>query len=936
MARLAAALAALSALPGLRAASCPDMEPYTEEASPFGWPFTPKFSYDKQECWAAKHPFCSGHSQSPMDLELSDASGRCETQSAGADGALKDAATYWADADVSEADFVAMGLPPKPLVQVNKYMRTVMTKGPFGKLHLKDASGKQVLYDATQVHVTPHSMHTVDGQYYDAEMLVMHRPRGATDLLMGSVIVSVLFRVSNTSSSPVFDRLGAHVLKGQEWTVDHFGLADTLNPALLGPAYQYNGSVPVPPCRETVTWMVLGSVQPISHQHLNHLKEAVGYHAGGWHKRSPVHRKADDGTCRKIVKNSLEVSPVHEAATCAAMGGNELRCQDDAHCSMNPNIEAGHVQTNPAVDIKSIMHYTPQEHVTVVPGEFTLDATVGHGEGGFGHIMLHGRVYVAKMLSIKPISSHTLDGKRYAGELILMHSVYGSEHGPAGDHSAGPDAHAPAAAPGHGGAASGHGSDAGHGAAHGAAHGHRRLQATAPTVRVSVPLKLGKESPLLRHLGLGQEAIDRAIRDGNSYAAPQAIDLTKELEPALQGNWYWYTSGENSHDCGAEHMRWMVFETPLEVSFAQLNDLSLPMSGMDSTWVSAMAPGHLWKNSMPLHAVESPTTGHGVCNKPWSYKDSHCWAANFSSCSGSKQSPINIKVGDVQEVGNDDFLSKCSWKPVKDVDVENSGKGLQVVNNQMGYFAYIDEEGNQAYYQVTGIKLHMPSEHMIDNKQYDAELQVVHQKQKAVNELLGDDIAITSFLFRVGEEESPLLKQLHVPGHSVQEGAPTKTAQPLDLMRALGPVMEGNYYRYDGSLTVPDCSESAKWFVFETPLAMSKAQVDAFKTLFPGGNNRPVQELNGRTVAKNSFMQGTLKQYEFYLNRQGGRSRSDWNRSTTLILIPIIFTVFFTIYVMASLFVREDKARLASSGGISAGNGGMENAIGRPQPYSRF
>jgi len=154
-------------------------------------------------------------------------------------------------------------------------------------------------------------------------------------------------------------------------------------------------------------------------------------------------------------------------------------------------------------------------------------------------------------------------------------------------------------------------------------------------------------------------------------------------------------------------------------------------------------------------------------------------------------------------------------------------------------------------------------------------------------------------------------------------------------MRALGPALERGYYRYDGSVTVPDCSETVKWFVFETPMSMSKAQLDAFKKLFPSGNSRPVQELNGRTVAKNSFMEGSLKQYEFYLNRHGGRSRSDWGRSETLILIPIIFTFFFTLYVMGALFVREDKARmLESSGGLSTG-ANLDQTIGRPQ-YSRF
>ena len=40
-------------------------------------------------------------------------------------------------------------------------------------------------------------------------------------------------------------------------------------------------------------------------------------------------------------------------------------------------------------------------------------------------------------------------------------------------------------------------------------------------------------------------------------------------------------------------------------------------------------------------------------------------------------------------------------------------------------------------------------------------------------------------------------------------------------------------YRYDGSLTTPPCSEGVKWFVMTTPIALSKAQIEAFTALFP-------------------------------------------------------------------------------------------------------
>lgn len=57
---------------------------------------------------------------------------------------------------------------------------------------------------------------------------------------------------------------------------------------------------------------------------------------------------------------------------------------------------------------------------------------------------------------------------------------------------------------------------------------------------------------------------------------------------------------------------------------------------------------------------------------------------------------------------------------------------------------------------------------------------------------------------------------------------------------------------YEGSLTTPPCSESVHWNVLAAPVALSAAQVAAFRELFPEGTHRPVQELNGRVVAASS------------------------------------------------------------------------------------
>ncbi|KAA0717404.1 Carbonic anhydrase 4 [Triplophysa tibetana] len=67
-----------------------------------------------------------------------------------------------------------------------------------------------------------------------------------------------------------------------------------------------------------------------------------------------------------------------------------------------------------------------------------------------------------------------------------------------------------------------------------------------------------------------------------------------------------------------------------------------------------------------------------------------------------------------------------------------------------------------------------------------------------------------------------------------------------------------NYYRYEGSLTTPGCTEVVVWTVFENPIPLDKEQLRAFSSLkFHDGKPmvgtfRPVQSRNGRMVYRSS------------------------------------------------------------------------------------
>jgi carbonic anhydrase len=50
-----------------------------------------------------------------------------------------------------------------------------------------------------------------------------------------------------------------------------------------------------------------------------------------------------------------------------------------------------------------------------------------------------------------------------------------------------------------------------------------------------------------------------------------------------------------------------------------------------------------------------------------------------------------------------------------------------------------------------------------------------------------------------------------------------------------------------GSFTTPPCPEGIRWIMMKTPISITPAVLAEFKGII-GGNNRPVQMLNGRKI----------------------------------------------------------------------------------------
>ncbi len=205
-------------------------------------------------------------------------------------------------------------------------------------------------------------------------------------------------------------------------------------------------------------------------------------------------------------------------------------------------------------------------------------------------------------------------------------------------------------------------------------------------------------------------------------------------------------------------------------------------------------------------------------------------SADYATCGhGKNQSPVNL-TGFVES----------DLTPIK---FQYNAGGKEILNNghtiQVNYLpgSTIDVDGHT--FELKQYHFHSPSENLIDGKSYPMEAHFVHTDDDG-------NIAVVAVMFEEGAENSSLANAW--PFMPATAG---KTKSFPSEISAWG-VLPGNkdYYRFNGSLTTPPCTEGVTWLVMKAPMTASKEQIAKFSMTMLHPNNRPVQALNARTVMK--------------------------------------------------------------------------------------
>ncbi len=244
----------------------------------------------------------------------------------------------------------------------------------------------------------------------------------------------------------------------------------------------------------------------------------------------------------------------------------------------------------------------------------------------------------------------------------------------------------------------------------------------------------------------------------------------------------------------------------------------------------------------PEPAAETPHAA-AEAEVHWGYEGEtgpEHWAdlsQEFALCrAGVQQSPIDLTdatrvEGAALERQLDSTVLTVEQR-AQVMDLVDNGHTIQITNDTP---MTLDRDGER--FELVQYHFHAPSEHTVDGQDAPLEVHFVHRSAAG-------QLAVIGVLVEEGDHDplwDPILANLpSVPGDE-------RHLEALELdMDELQP-LPVRYYRYEGSLTTPPCTEGVRWIVMAERRQISAEQMAAITSRLHQ-NNRPEQPLGERTL----------------------------------------------------------------------------------------
>ncbi|KAL6093901.1 hypothetical protein STEG23_026398 [Scotinomys teguina] len=238
------------------------------------------------------------------------------------------------------------------------------------------------------------------------------------------------------------------------------------------------------------------------------------------------------------------------------------------------------------------------------------------------------------------------------------------------------------------------------------------------------------------------------------------------------------------------------------------------------------------------------------------------WPQVSPACAGRFQSPVDIRpeLTSFRRALQPLELLGYALQPLPELSLFNNGHTVQLTLPPGLKMAL----GPGQEYQALQLHLHWGtsdhpgSEHTVNGHRFPAEIHVVHLSTafSELHEALGrpGGLAVLAAFLQESPEENSAYEQLLSHLEEIAEAGAKIEIPGLDVS-ALLPSDLSHYYRYEGSLTTPPCSQGVIWTVFNQTVKLSAKQLHTLFVSLWGPhdsrlqlNFRATQPLNGRVI----------------------------------------------------------------------------------------
>ena len=238
----------------------------------------------------------------------------------------------------------------------------------------------------------------------------------------------------------------------------------------------------------------------------------------------------------------------------------------------------------------------------------------------------------------------------------------------------------------------------------------------------------------------------------------------------------------------------------------------------------------------------------------WDYQREgpDAWHHMFDTCEGDAQSPIDIRTSRVR------YEPSLSSLSLNGYTMNMSSLVWNFTHNGHAIVAYppplarlsISGGGLPDVFYLVQFHLHwgynafQGSEHTINGRRYPLEIHFVHRAP------FTGALAVMGILFDRQRDDNPYLNDLlSIVNRTVN--ASIAVEQRVDISRLFPTSPSPRFFRYNGSLTTPPCTEGITWTLLARTVPISSYQLSAFAANSVPFNFRPTQKLHTRKVIAN-------------------------------------------------------------------------------------